>query len=94
MYDIETKKIIDEINRKKAKLVCLQLPDGIKPKAEELQREIHEHTDAQVVIWGGTCYGSCDLPLEVKRLGVDLLIHFGHSPWQDFSKRDYGKVEF
>ncbi|MEK6916431.1 MAG: hypothetical protein AABW92_01690 [Nanoarchaeota archaeon] len=43
-------------------------------------------------MWGGSCYGSCDLPLEVKKLGVDLLIHYGHSPWQDAGKRDYGDI--
>ena len=94
MYDLEVERVIDEIRKQDAKLVCLQLPDGIKPKAEELQKAIEKETTAQIVIWGGSCYGSCDLPLEVKRLGVDLLVHFGHSPWQDSGKRDYGKIEF
>jgi len=94
MYDLEIKKIIAEIKKQKAKTVCLQLPDGLKPKAEELQKAIEKETSAKVIIWGGSCYGSCDLPLEVKNLGVDLLIHFGHAAWQDFGKRDYGKIEF
>lgn len=94
MYDIELSRIISEIKKQDARLVCLQLPDGIKPRAEEIQAEIEQKTDAQVIIWGGSCYGSCDLPLEVKNLGVDLLVHFGHSPWQDSGKRDYGRIEF
>lgn len=94
MYDLGIDKIITEINKKKYKLVCLHLPDGLKPDAEELQKKIKEKTEAKVIIWGGTCYGSCDLPLEVKRLGVELLIHFGHAAWQDAGKRDYGKIEF
>ena len=94
MFDIELDRVISEIKRINAKLVCLQLPDGIKPQAEHIQNEIEKQTTAKVLIWGGTCYGSCDLPLEVKRLGVDLLIHWGHSPWQDFGKRDYGDVSF
>jgi len=89
MYDMEINKIVKEIKKQAAKVVCLHLPDGIKPKAEEIQKTIEKETDAQVIIWGGSCYGSCDLPLEVKRLGVDLLIHFGHSPWQDAGKREY-----
>ena len=93
MYDLEIPKILEKIKKEDAKRVCLHLPDGIKPKAAEIQAEIEQKTGAQVIIWGGSCYGSCDLPLEVKRLGVDLLIHFGHSPWQDYGKRDYGKVE-
>ena len=94
MYDLEIGRVIEEIKKQSAKVVCLQLPDGTKPKAEEIQKAIEKETNAQVVIWGGSWYGSCDLPLEVKRLGVDLLIHFGHSPWQDSGKRDYGKIEF
>lgn len=94
MYNLEINKIIQEIKKQNAKIICLQLPDGLKPKAEEIQRAIEKETNAQVIIWGGSCYGSCDLALEVKRLGIDLLIHYGHSPWQDFGKRDYGKIEF
>jgi 2-(3-amino-3-carboxypropyl)histidine synthase len=93
MYDLEIDRIIKEIKKQKAKTVCLQLPDGLKPKAEELQDRLEKETDAQIIIWGGSCYGSCDLPLEVKNLGVDLLIHFSHAAWQDSKKRDYGKIE-
>ncbi len=89
MYNLEIENIVKEIKKHKAKTVCLHLPDGIKPKASEIQKTIEKETNAQVIIWGGSCYGSCDLPLEVKRLGVDLLIHFGHSSWQDFGKREY-----
>jgi 2-(3-amino-3-carboxypropyl)histidine synthase len=92
MYDLEVERIIREIKKQKAKTVCLQLPDGLKPKAEELQKTIEDKTGAQVLIWGGSCFGSCDLPLEVDRLGVDLLIHFGHAPWQDYGKRENGKI--
>jgi 2-(3-amino-3-carboxypropyl)histidine synthase len=92
MYNLEIPKLVAEIKEKGAKLVCLHLPDGIKPKANEMVKAIEEETDAKVIIWGGSCYGSCDLPLEVKNLGVDLLIHYGHSPWQDAGKRDYGKI--
>ncbi|MFH2020992.1 MAG: diphthamide synthesis protein [archaeon] len=93
MYDLETSKIIEKIKDEGAKLVCLQFPDGLKPKAAFVQKEIESKTDAKVIIWGGSCYGSCDLPIEVKRLGVDLLVHFGHAAWQDLGNRDYGRIE-
>ena len=92
MYNLEINKIIIEIKKQKAKTVCLQLPDGLKPKAEEIQKAIEKETACNVIIWGGSCYGSCDLPLDVKRLGVDLLIHFGHAAWQDAGKRDYERI--
>ena len=48
MYNMEIDKIIKEIKKNNAKLVCLNLPDGLKPKAEELQKKILEDTDAEV----------------------------------------------
>ena len=38
--------------------------------------------EGRVLIWGGSCYGACDVPLQVERLGVDLLIQWGHSEWR------------
>ena len=69
------------IKNNKAKIVLLQLPDGIKPRAKEIQDELERRTKAQILIWGGSCFGSCDLPTEAKNLGVDLVLHFGHSQW-------------
>ena len=74
-YDLELNKAVHEINRVKAKTVCLQLPDGLKPKAEQIQKEIKKKTKANVLIWAGSCFGSCDIP----NLKVDLLIQWGHS---------------
>ncbi len=81
-YDLELKRVVDKINKEKARLVCIQLPDGLKPKAKLIQNEIQSKTNTKVIIWAGSCFGSCDIPLEVKRLGVDLLIQFGHSSWK------------
>ena len=39
--------------------------------------EIEGKTDSEVFIWLGTCFGGCDVPLEVEKLGVDLIIQFG-----------------
>lgn len=80
-YDLELERITKAIKEKGYKKVCLQLPDGIKPKAKEITDVIREKTDADVIIWAGSNFGACDLPLEVERLGVDALIHFGHSEW-------------
>lgn len=81
-YDLELPRIVKEIKAKKAKLVCLQLPDGLKPKAKEMADAIREETGAEVLIWAGSNYGACDLAIDVQRLGVDLLIHYGHSEWK------------
>ncbi|MAG91354.1 hypothetical protein CMO83_01630 [Candidatus Woesearchaeota archaeon] len=81
-YDLELNKVIERINKDNAKLVCVQLPDGLKPRANEIQHAIEHATDAKVITWMGSCFGACDVPLQVERLGVDLLIQFGHSTWR------------
>ena len=81
-YDLELERVVEKINKEKAKLVCIQLADGLKPKAKLIQDEIEKKTKAKVIIWAGSCFGSCDIPLEIEKLGVDLLIQFGHSNWK------------
>jgi len=80
-YDLELEKAAKKIKQEKAKTVCIQLPDGLKPEAEHIVKEL-EKTGATIIIWLGSCWGACDIPLEVNRLGVDLLIQWGHSEWK------------
>lgn len=77
-YDLELNKAVREINKAKAKSVCIQLPDGLKPKAREIADFIEKNTKAEVLIWLGSCFGACDIP----KLDVDLLIQWGHSEWK------------
>ena len=81
-YELELERVVSEIIKHKAKRVCINLPAGLKPHADKVVRRITSETDAQVIVWAGSNFGACDLPLEVERLGVDLLIHFGHSKWR------------
>jgi diphthamide biosynthesis enzyme Dph1/Dph2-like protein len=83
MYNLELKKVVESIKKEKAKLVCIQLPDGLKPKAEEIVKELEKNTDAKIVIWMSSCFGACDTPNHIDKLGFDLLIQFGHSEWRD-----------
>jgi 2-(3-amino-3-carboxypropyl)histidine synthase len=76
-YDLELSKAIADIKNQKANTVLIQLPDGLKPKATIIADEIEKETKAKVIIWAGSCFGSCDIP-NVK---VDLLIQWGHSGW-------------
>ncbi|MCX6802082.1 MAG: diphthamide biosynthesis enzyme Dph2 [Candidatus Diapherotrites archaeon] len=73
-------KAIEAIRRKKAKLVVLQVPEGLKPKTREIAKEIEQKTGAKTITLVQPCYGACDIPLgEAKALGADLAIHFGHT---------------
>jgi diphthamide biosynthesis enzyme Dph1/Dph2-like protein len=78
-YDLELSKVIEEIKVVKAKTICLQLPDGLKPEAEKIVKKIEEKTQAKVVIWLGSNFGACDLPAGLEKLHVDLLISWGHN---------------
>lgn len=79
-YDLELDRIIEKIQKEKAKKVLLQFPDGLKPYANSVVQELEKRVSCEFFIWLGSCYGACDVP-DVK--GFDLLIQFGHSPWKN-----------
>lgn len=60
--------------------ILIQLPDGLKPKAKDIQEKIKEKFPAvRLTFWAGSCYGACDVPAVP---GYDLLVQFGHSEWR------------
>lgn len=81
IYDLELNKIIKTIKKQKAKRVLLQFPEGLKPYAQVISSYIEQEAGCQCFIWLNSCYGACDVPLETERLGIDLIIQFGHSKW-------------
>jgi len=78
-FDFDLDKVAEKINKDNAKLVCIQMADGLKPRAVEIQKHLEGKTKARVLIWLGSCFGACDVPIELKELDVDLLIQFGHN---------------
>ena len=79
-YNLELEKVADKINQELAKKVCIQLPDGLKPKAKEITDYLKEKTKADIFLWAGSCFGACDTP-NIEHLNFDLLIQWGHSEW-------------
>ena len=78
-YDLEIEKVIEEINKQNAKSVCLQLADGLKPRAKEIVDEIKDKCPyVKVLIWLGACFGACDIPISLTNK-VDLTVQFGHN---------------
>jgi len=77
---MEMERVIGEIRKDKPRLTCIQLPEGLKPRAMEISKQIEDETDTKVLIWAGTCFGACDTP-DLDKLGVDLLIQWGHEAW-------------
>ena len=76
-YDLEWPEIIARIKKEKAKTVCIQLADGLKPYATAIADYLGKKTKAKIVIWLDTNWGSCDYPAYLK--SVDLLINIGHT---------------
>ncbi len=77
--NLELEKAVKKIITQEARIVCLQLPDGLKPKAKEIQDYLKQNTSAEIIIWAGSCFGSCDIPNGLEKIGVDLLIQWGHN---------------
>jgi 2-(3-amino-3-carboxypropyl)histidine synthase len=79
IYDLEIDKIVKQIGKNKAKKILLQFPEGMKPYAQAICDEIEDKTRCECFIWMGSCFGGCDVPVETEKLGIDLIVHFGHS---------------
>jgi 2-(3-amino-3-carboxypropyl)histidine synthase len=78
-FDFEEARLKQEIAKRGAKRVMLQLPEGLKPEGPRIA-EIIETTGALPIISADPCYGACDIAVnEAEDLGVDLIVHFGHS---------------
>ena len=76
-YNLEMESTIAKIKESKSKTVLLQFPDGMKPQATEIAAKIEKETGKEIRIWLGSCFGACDIPNSES----DLLVQFGHAPW-------------
>ena len=81
-YELELDRVSEEIRKQKAKLVCIQLPEGLRSRVGGISSSLESKTGAKVIVWLGSCFGACDVPFEIEKLGVDLLIQWGHSEWK------------
>ncbi len=78
-FDFEEERIKQEITKLGAKRVLIQLPEGLKPEGPRLAK-IVEKTGALPIVSADPCYGACDLATaEAESIGVNLIIHYGHS---------------
>jgi 2-(3-amino-3-carboxypropyl)histidine synthase len=70
--------------------IGLQFPDGLRDYGTEIAKIVQKETGALPVISADPCYGACDLcDDEMAKLGIQVLIHFGHSPMPSV-KTDFG----
>lgn len=82
-YDLQLDDAIAQVKEQNAKLVLIQLPDGLKPFGDKIYELLTaECPQTKFVFWADSCFGACDAPLHVRHLGFDMLIAFGHAPWR------------
>jgi 2-(3-amino-3-carboxypropyl)histidine synthase len=79
MYDIDLASAISEIKRLKARIVALQVPDGLKKRAYQLAEDLETKAGAEVIVVAEPCFGACDVPSSLFDM-VDAIVNVGHSP--------------
>jgi 2-(3-amino-3-carboxypropyl)histidine synthase len=80
IFDFKEPRLRKEITKRGAKLILIQLPEGLKAEGPHIAA-IAEEAGALAIISADPCYGACDLALtDAESLGADLIIHYGHSP--------------
>jgi len=86
-FDFEEERLKEELKKRGAKRVLIQLPEGLKPQGPRLA-EVVEATGALPIVSADPCYGACDLAIqEAENINVDLVVHFGHSSLINKSER-------
>ncbi|KAH9899965.1 Diphthamide synthesis [Cubamyces lactineus] len=79
-YSFEIHKTIHHIRKNQAKMVALQMPEGLQMFACTIADIIEQFTTALTVIMGDVTYGACCIDdYTAVALGCDMLIHYGHS---------------
>lgn len=82
IFELDESHLAEEIRKRKARLVFLQLPEGLKAHGPKLTAIIDE-AGATAIISADPCYGACDLAsVEARSVGADLIVHYGHSEMQ------------
>ena len=79
-YNFEIHKTVWRVRQCKASTVALQFPEGLLMFSCTIADIIEQFTGAGVVIMGDVTYGACCVDdFTAKALGVDLMVHYGHS---------------
>jgi len=78
MFDIDLTSAISEIKRLKARVVALQVPEGLKKRAYQLAEDIENKAGVEVLVVAEPCFGACDVPGSLFDI-VDAIVNVGHS---------------
>ncbi|CAE7551620.1 dph1, partial [Symbiodinium microadriaticum] len=79
-YNFEIHKTVWRVKSDSAKLVALQFPEGLLMYACIIADILENFADTKVVIMADVTYGACCIDdFTAKKIGADLLVHYGHS---------------
>ena len=82
LYDFTLDVLMKRLKLRTPKRILLQFPDGLKSYALDLASSISKEISSDIIISMDPCFGGCDVAFDdAKRLDVDLIIHFGHTPF-------------
>jgi 2-(3-amino-3-carboxypropyl)histidine synthase len=79
MFEVDLAGAVSELKRIKARVVALQVPEGLKRRAYQYSEDIEKNSGAEVVVVAEPCFGACDVPSSLFDM-VDAIVHIGHSP--------------
>jgi len=79
MYDVDLTSAVSEIKRLKARIVALQVPEGLKKRSYQFAEDIENKSGAEVLVVAEPCFGACDIPSSLFEM-VDAIVNIGHSP--------------
>ena len=77
-FELDLNRTIELICSRGARLVGLQVPEGLKRAASGIAKQIKDQTGAEVIISGDPCYGACDVDMALCD-EVDIMLHLGHA---------------
>lgn len=79
MYELDEEALAEEVRRRGARRVVIQLPEGLKRFGPRLASVV-EGAGAVALVLVDPCYGACGVAFqEAVELDADLIVHYGHS---------------
>lgn len=77
-FELDLNRAVELIRNRGARLVGLQVPEGLKRASPGIANQIRDQTGAEVIISGDPCYGACDIDMALCD-EVDVMLHLGHA---------------
>jgi len=85
-FELDLNRAFKLICSSRARLVGLQVPEGLKRAAPDIAKQIRDQTGAEVIISGDPCYGACDIDMALCD-EVDVMLHLGHAELDETLKK-------